>query len=336
MRGGGTAAARHRRHREAEPFRCPRATRTRGGARAAGDGVRRRGRVRLRRGRGQPGRGLPARRPEGRLGVGRERLGRVRRTRHRGAGARPALYAAPRRAWLEEGRIAHARPSRRHDTAPGVGPGSGSPSAGSTPTPSASRPQRAPVPRASTVRQPERGETPQLARLDMVLPDHQPFRPVFSERSARRLPGARRRLGGGLRQPEVLERRGRARPCARGQRRWLRTRGVVEPRRTRPADHAAFLGFAAVLPEARGLGVGRALGEASRPGSAPWLRQHRHRLARDQPPVLTGLARTGLPRHLHAGAPAGRPLTQVVTAGGLRTSRAARTQPSRSSWAITR
>ena len=30
---------------------------------------------------------------------------------------------------------------------------------------------------------------------------------------------------------------------------------------TRP-DHAGFLGFAAVLPEARGLGAGRALGEA--------------------------------------------------------------------------
>jgi GNAT superfamily N-acetyltransferase len=28
-------------------------------------------------------------------------------------------------------------------------------------------------------------------------------------------------------------------------------------------DHAGFLGFAAVLPEARGLGAGRALGEAT-------------------------------------------------------------------------
>ena len=43
----------------------------------------------------------------------------------------------------------------------------------------------------------------------------------------------------------------------------MRAGEVLEhtPRLIRP-DHAGFLGFAAVLPEARGLGAGRALGEA--------------------------------------------------------------------------
>ena len=75
-------------------------------------------------------------------------------------------------------------------------------------------------------------------------------------------------------------------------------------------DHAGFLGFAAVLPGARGLGVGRALGEAV----TAWaleagLHERRHRLAGDQPALVTGLARRRLPRHLHPGAPARRPLT---------------------------
>ena len=113
-----------------------------------------------------------------------------------------------------------------------------------------------------TVREPERGEIPQLARLDMVLPDHQALSPVFSS--------------GPL---DVYEERvadweedfdnpkfwnvavehdgalvGSAVGCAL----------EVSSSHAGPArpDNAAFLGFAAVLPEARGLGVGRALGEA--------------------------------------------------------------------------
>ena len=119
-----------------------------------------------------------------------------------------------------------------------------------------------PVRDGLVVRQPTRDEIPALARLDMVLTDHQALAPTFSSGP-----------------PDVYEERvadweedfdnpkywnvvvehggaivGSAVGCAL----------EVSSSHTGPArpDHAAFLGFAAVLPEARGLGVGRALGEA--------------------------------------------------------------------------
>ena len=150
-----------------------------------------------------------------------------------------------------------------------------------------------------------------LARLDMVLTDHQALSPTFSSGP-----------------PDVYEERvadweedfdnpkfwnvvvehdgaivGSAVGCAL----------EVSSSHTGPArpDRAAFLGFAAVLPEARGLGVGRALGEAVSAWAADrGLPEHRHRLARDQPAVVTSLARARLPRHLHPRAPAGRALTR--------------------------
>ena len=95
------------------------------------------------------------------------------------------------------------------------------------------------------------------------------------------------RLGGRLPAGEVRQPRGLARP-----------------------DSAGFLGFAAVFPEDRGLGAGRALAEAvldwSRGAGA---RVRRHRLAGHEPAVLPGLAGAGLPADVPAAAPAARLLS---------------------------
>ena len=69
-------------------------------------------------------------------------------------------------------------------------------------------------------------------------------------------------MGGRLRRPPVHDVRRGARRTRRRLGGRLRDRGIAEHQGiVRPAN-AGFLGFAAVLPEARGLGAGRALGEA--------------------------------------------------------------------------
>ena len=70
-------------------------------------------------------------------------------------------------------------------------------------------------------------------------------------------------MGGGLRRPPVHDlRRGARRTGRRARRSGVAIEESSEHHGiVRPAG-AGFLGFAAVLPEARGLGAGRALGEA--------------------------------------------------------------------------
>jgi GNAT superfamily N-acetyltransferase len=72
-------------------------------------------------------------------------------------------------------------------------------------------------------------------------------------------------------------------------------------------DNAGFLGFAAVLPESRGHGAGRALGETV----LQVVRRHRlrlrgHGLAGHEPPVVTGLAEARLRADIPSSAPPDR------------------------------
>ncbi len=171
------------------------------------------------------------------------------------------LYAVAATRWLDEGRPAHYALLPSHDAA--LVHEWFRLAFGWQHTHAVREPAEAgPVREGLTVRQPERSEIPALARLDMVLPEHQHQSPCFS--------------GGPL---DVYEERvadweedfdnpkfwnvvvehdgaivGSAVGCAL----------EVSSSHVGPADpgHAAFLGFAAAFPEARGLGVGRALGEA--------------------------------------------------------------------------
>ena len=172
-----------------------------------------------------------------------------------------ALYAVAATRWLAEGRNAHYALLPSHDTAlvqTWFRLAFGWQHTHAIREPAAAGPVR----EGLVVRQPTRDEIPELARLDMVLTDHQALSPTFSSSP-----------------PDVYEERvadweedfdnpkfwnvvvehdsalvGSAVGCDL----------EVSSSHAGPArpDSAAFLGFAAVLPEARGLGVGRALGEA--------------------------------------------------------------------------
>jgi GNAT superfamily N-acetyltransferase len=112
------------------------------------------------------------------------------------------------------------------------------------------------------VRVAERDDIPVLARLDLVLPDHQGLAPTFSA-------GVTGTYEETLAEWEedfddedfrvlVAEHDGRVVGSAVG---CALEKSGSHAGPARP-DNAGFLGFAAVLPEARGLGAGRALGEA--------------------------------------------------------------------------
>jgi ribosomal protein S18 acetylase RimI-like enzyme len=118
------------------------------------------------------------------------------------------------------------------------------------------------LPERVTVRQAVRSDIPMLARLDLALPEHQGQSPVFS--------------AGSMPTPAEAEAEweedfdddayttfvaevdghvvGSTITCALDK-----SPSYIGPVR---ADNAGFLGFAAVLPQSRGLGAGRALGEA--------------------------------------------------------------------------
>ncbi len=113
-----------------------------------------------------------------------------------------------------------------------------------------------------TIRLAERRDIPDLARLDLALPEHQSRSPVFSRIRLPTMEEAVAEHEEDFDDPAfttfVAERDGRVIGSAVGCAIEVSSehRSIVRP------DGAGFLGFAAVLPDARGLGAGRALGEA--------------------------------------------------------------------------
>ena len=194
-----------------------------------------------------------------------------------------ALYAVAAARWLDEGRRAQYALLPAHDKellAAWFRLAFGHQHSHGIREPAAA----GPVHDGLTVRQPARTEIPVLARLDMVLTDHQALSPTFSSGP-----------------PDVYEERvadweedfdnpkfwnvvvehdgaivGSAVGCALEV-----SSSHVGPARP---DNAAFLGFAAVFPGARGLGVGRALGEAV----SAWA------LAEGYPSIVTDWRETNL------------------------------------------
>lgn len=119
-----------------------------------------------------------------------------------------------------------------------------------------------PPPPAIRIRPAVLADLDALARLDLVLPEHQALAPTFSRLAVPSVEESRRDWEDGWDDPRfatfVAEHAGRVIGCAVGcpvDVSSMHT-GVTRP------PGAGFLGFAAVFPEARGLGAGRALGEA--------------------------------------------------------------------------
>ena len=119
------------------------------------------------------------------------------------------------------------------------------------------------VPQAElVVRRATRADLPSLAELELVLPRHGRLAPVFSTLPIEPIEEVLAELERDFDDPRfttlVAEAAGRVVGSATGC-------SIEESRSNtsliRPA-RAGFLGYAAVLPEARGMGVGRALGEA--------------------------------------------------------------------------
>ena len=119
------------------------------------------------------------------------------------------------------------------------------------------------IPRSElVVRLAEREDIPALAELEMVLPRHSQASPVFATPPIQSLEDAQAELEADWGDPKwtlfVAEHEGRVIGSSLGC--ALEISSGHAPM-MRPA-RAGFLGFAAVLPDARGLGAGRALGEA--------------------------------------------------------------------------
>lgn len=124
-------------------------------------------------------------------------------------------------------------------------------------------PAPAPAPPPGLVVRPAaRRDVPALARLDLVLPAHQGGAPVFSAGPVPTPAQALAEWEAGVDDPDfptwVAEHAGEVVGAATGC--ALERSSLHEGPALVPA--AGFLGFAAVLPAARGLGAGRALGEA--------------------------------------------------------------------------
>jgi len=112
------------------------------------------------------------------------------------------------------------------------------------------------------VRRATRDDIAALAALDLVLPQHQALSPVFSSGGMQTLEEALEEWDEAIDDPEltnfVAELDGRVVGSAIA---CSVEKSSLHGSVARPHD-AGFLGFAAVLPEARGHGLGRALGEA--------------------------------------------------------------------------
>jgi GNAT superfamily N-acetyltransferase len=119
------------------------------------------------------------------------------------------------------------------------------------------------VPRAGLlIRRATRADLPALANLDLVLPRHSQRAPVFSRLPIQPVEEVLAELERDFDDPRfttfVAEADGRVVGSAIGCSLEVSSTNtsLIRPAR------AGFLGYAAVLPEARGLGVGRALGES--------------------------------------------------------------------------
>lgn len=119
------------------------------------------------------------------------------------------------------------------------------------------------VPRSELViRPPTREDIPALAELELVLPRHSPLSPLFSPVPIQPIEEVRAEIEEDWGTPGfawfVAEHEGKvvgqAVGCALTK--SSTNSGLMGP------ENASFLGYAAVFPEARGLGAGRALGEA--------------------------------------------------------------------------
>ncbi len=114
---------------------------------------------------------------------------------------------------------------------------------------------------ALVIRRAKRADLPALAELDLVLPRHSRLAPVFSHFPIQPIEEVRAELEQDFDDPRfttfVAEAGGRVVGTATG---CSIEESSANTSLIRPA-RAGFLGYAAVLPEARGLGVGRALGE---------------------------------------------------------------------------
>lgn len=119
------------------------------------------------------------------------------------------------------------------------------------------------VPRSELViRRATRDDIPVLAELELVLPRHMVGAPVFSTLAIQPIEDIRAELEGDFDDPKytwlVVEHEGSVVGDAIG---LSLEHSPGNSSLIRPAS-AGFLGYAAVLPEARGLGAGKALGEA--------------------------------------------------------------------------
>jgi GNAT superfamily N-acetyltransferase len=171
------------------------------------------------------------------------------------------LYATAAAAWVEAGRIAHYVLLPSYDTAVvdawfRLAFGLQHVHAIRPPAPTA------PPADGLLVRRAARADIAALARLDLLLPEHQSRSPVFS---AGPLDTLEERLADweeSFDDPDyvtfVAERAGAVVASAVG---CALEKSSAHKGLARPAD-AAFLAFAAVLPQERGRGAGRAVGDA--------------------------------------------------------------------------
>lgn len=174
------------------------------------------------------------------------------------------LYALAAARWVEEGRTAHYVLVPAHDRAvlrAWCRLGFGEQQAHglrAVPTAPVGRPAAAGV----VVRPARREDIPMLARLELELPRHQGLSPTFSPGDAGTLEETVAEWEEDFGDEDlgvfVAERQGEVVGCVIG---CPVTRSSAHAGLARP-DGAGLLSFAAVLPSARGLGVGRTLGEA--------------------------------------------------------------------------
>jgi GNAT superfamily N-acetyltransferase len=119
------------------------------------------------------------------------------------------------------------------------------------------------VPRSELViRRPTRADIPAMAELELVLPRHSPLAPLFAKVPIQPIDEVEAELTEDFDNPKftnfVAEHEGRVVGSATA---CDLTVSNGNSSLVRPAK-AGFLGYAAVLPDARGLGAGKALGEA--------------------------------------------------------------------------